>query len=452
MAKKFQFRRGGKTPLHLLEEQSENEASSARPLRFSFEGLRKITVYVARNILRILRDVAAWGVFAVLAFCLAVSMMTNQSPWNVVMGRPPENNQQAVLIWNDEDQQNGVSSVISVSDDQTVLANQLTQQTGTVLRIDSKGDALRSSSVVFKEYSLFVWADSRSSVWLHRGDKVLKKFKADGSEDWSRRLNSWPEMAWSSSDGYILIAEQDDKLGQYLRLYSPGGTEVWGDSSPFHLANGSVMDAAIAVDGKGIALAVLKLDNATPTSYGYLLDQTKRIVHETSLGSDVVRKAAISNDGTIAVVGNAFKLCILRRDENSSRQELSLRSALQTLALSPDGSLLAVASAIEPGYFLENNKTDIQVYSLLGTEATSAWSYQLRENIISISVGSQAVSVVTPQWVKAFTHTGEVAWGMESSSIGAVIRQAIISPSGTIACIRDSRDCLTLWKGSMEDH
>ena len=448
MARKFQFRRGGKTPLHLLEDQNENETLSTPSSKMSMADISRSVVVVAKKLVRVLRDFAAWSVFAGLAFALAVSMMTTQSPWNVVMGRPPEHNQQAVLVWNDEEQQNGVSAIISVSDDQTVLANQLTQQTGTVLRIDSKGDTVRSSSVVFKDYSLFVWADSRSSVWLHRGDKVIKKFNTDGSEAWSRRLNYWPEMAWSSSDGYILIAEQDENLGQYLRLYSPGGKEVWGDSSPFHLANGSVMDAAIAFDGKGIALAVLKLDNATPTSYGYLLDPTKRIIHEASLGTEVVRKAAISNDGSVAVVGNAFKLSVLRRD--GSRQDLNLRSAMQTLAISPDGSLLAVASTIEPGYFLENNKTDIQVYSLAGVEATSAWSYQLRESLVAIMAGSDSVSVVTPQWVKAFTSTGEVAWGVESSFIGAEIRQALVSSSGQIVCIRDSRDCLTLWKGSME--
>lgn len=402
-----------------------------------------------RFLLRLIRDLVAWSAFATLTAALLISMMTAQSPWNIVMGRPPASNRSPHAVWNNEQQAFGINDIVRVGDDQSVVATQLTEDTGTMLRIDAVGEVRRSVSVLLKEYSLFLWGDSKSSIWLHQGNKTLQRFDDEGGTLWDIQFDSWPEAAWCSSDGYTLAVTQDGSLNQSLTLITPNGFPVW--EIPYALPSGTVIDAAIAPGGRAIALAVLKLDSATPLSYGYLLDQSKRVVKVANLGENVARKAVISEDGNIAAIGNAYKVAVLQNDPEVEVAEISLRSELQSLCLSGDGKTLVIASAIEPGIFLENNKSDIQVRSL--TTGETLWSYQLREDLISLHVARNSgdILLTTPQWVKAFRQDGQASWSLEKADVGSDIGQMRLSPSGEVFAVLDYAKRVTIWKVPPEE-
>ncbi|MCL2497296.1 MAG: hypothetical protein FWF06_01625 [Symbiobacteriaceae bacterium] len=413
-------------------------------VKLSLALLKRILLHA----LRLIRNSLVWALFALCSVGLALTMLTAQAPWNLILGQPPSNDLTARVVWFNEDQQYGLDQLVAVADDGSILAMQLSATTGNALAIDSRGDPHKSYNVIFREYTSFLWADNYSSVWLHRGNKLLQKLDFEGNLLWQRQLDFWAEAGWCSRDGYILVLVIESPLNQLLILYSPSGAEVW----TYSLNNATLISAAVASRGSGVALSLLSYNTATPTSLAHLLDQHGKLVMVGNLGEGTPRVTAISQDGVVAAVGNNYKIVLLINKPGMAPGEILLRSELTVLALGARGKVLTTAASLEGGIGRDRNRNEIVTYSLSSEgEALSAEplrTYHLGEEVISLEVSQDetTVFITTSEWLRVFTTTGEARWGIEEKDIGAKLVQTVVAPQGAIVGILDEKMRMSIWK------
>ena len=448
MARKFQVRRSSKNPLKIFDvsawRNSDKDISRGRKKASNTFSMGSFAS-AGRILTLILRSLVGWGIFTAIAVGLAVNIMTAQSPLNVIMGRPPQTDLIALPVWTNEQQQFGANKMLTIGDDGGLTSIVMTDTSGATLHIDNRGNSTKSTSVIIKDYSLFVWADNYASVWLHRGSKTMQKFGVDGSLLWQRSFESWPEACWSSEDGYLLLLTNEEGLDQSLILISPRNNELWTYSLP----KAALIDAAVAKRGAGVVLAVMKLDGATPQAYSYLLDVTGHVVKVNSLGAEVPRQAVINNDGATAAVGNSYRVVVQKQEPSEKALEINLKYELLELGLGKD--FLVVATAIDPGMIIQNNKTSINVYDL--NDTLEDWTWQLSEDLSSLAIADEnpLILVATAQKLQAFNHAGESLWGLGYKDLGAHFAQVKVSENGMNIGLMDTQNRLSIWKSPTGD-
>lgn len=473
MAKRFYFRRGRRKGPQKIEQteylttaklssKSSNWWSKIRLPRLNLERVtppdrinvtQKISLAsVARffgHAILLLRNSLVWASFALLTVCMVVTMATAQAPWDLLFGRPPQAVRSALMLWGNEQQQYGPDHIVSVGDDRSLLAMQLSQTTGNTLRIDANGDVSKSDSVLYKDYTVYLWCDARSSLWLHRGNKTLQKFSSNGEQLWQKQFDFWPDTAWCSEDGYCLVLLLEGALQQRLILFSPGGHEMW----QYSVSNAMLLDAAVSRQGRGVALTVLSLVTMVPQGYGYLLDQNGNLVSVGLLGDSAPRLLTLNANGTMAAIGGE-KNIILLREGDTPNLTLEVKNELQLIALDDTGQILACAMTVEQGFMPEGNRSEVQVYVIVPGEDSQPetlerrWTYQLRETLIALDIsGSPPMIYVTaPQWLKVFSMQATAEWSIEERDLGAAIRQISLAPSGEILGLLDVKDRMSIWK------
>jgi hypothetical protein len=485
MPKRFTFKRKSKSPpqgLHILQhptgEPSSNpveESDTASKALFRFPNIGNIFSGIAsdlklpdlgfkpsmkgfglfvRHLLLLLRNGLIWAVFASVFVGLGITMRTGQAPWHMILGRSTNSVRPAIRVWHNDAMQFGPDHLINVTDDRSLLAMQITQNTGNILRIDAVGDVSRTASVLFKDFTLVVGADNRSTTWLHRGNKLIQKFDNSGDLIWQRYLDFWPDAAWYSEDGYVLILMIEAPLQQKLTLYSPTGTEIW----EYELRNVALIDAAVSLRGSGVALSVISFNSTVPQCFGYLLNQHGQVISVSNLGDATPRSALINRSGSIAVIANSNSMVILYSDTDYNNVEIPLQNPPLSISLSDNGSSIAVATLLSTNP-RERNRSEVTRFVIARDEETGMlqherlWSYQLREVVINIELLGEdnLVYLTTPEWLRVFDPSGEAIWGIDESAVGAGLQQTVISPSGDVIGVLDNRGNMSIWRAPIFD-
>ena len=478
MARRFHFRRGKRKGPQALETSDylstarlslkrDSWISWLKLPRFSFpwkgsgsenQGLKRFNlVTIARiigHIIVLVRNMAVWAGFALLSVCLFLTITTAQAPWDILFGRPPQAQRTALMLWGNEQQQYGPDHIVSVGDDRSLLAMQLSHTTGNTLRIDSNGDVSKSDSVLFKDYTVYLWCDSRSSLWLHRGNKLLQKFGSGGEQLWQKQFELWPEAAWCSTDGYSLVLLIEGDLQQKLILYSPGGHEMW----QYNMQNAILLDAEVGRQGRGVVLTVLSLVSAVPQGYGYLLDQNGNLTAVAPLGDTVPRLSAINGDGSVAAVGSNRSVVLMREGNDRPNLIIETRNELQALSLDESGRILACAMSLEQGFMLEGNRSEVQIYVVAPAEDSAEevlerrWTYQLREALIALNIAGNPpmIYLTSSSWLRVFSMQAAAEWSIEERDLGAAIKQVVLAPSGEILGLLDIKDRMSVWRAPQQ--
>lgn len=380
---------------------------------------------------------------------LSISFFTNKTPW--LLGRPSPSVVTETRL--NERWTNEVflpSGLGKIDDSGNIVAWLHTQTSGTVMNIKTNGEKKDSASIILKDYSLFVHADSDRQIWLHRGQKVLQAYGENSEVLWEHHFDSWPDNAWSDEEGYILTSQAGAGEDKLLTLFSNEGEILW----QYLLKDMQVAEAVLAPLGQG-ALIIARLNN-TNSDYNFLLLGPGGVAYDNlTLNSVSNKAAAIFADGQGAYIAADRELYYL---ENPEKKGLTI-SSFQT-PLNPDTEeeeadlrLPAPVSQIRViekdreavlSCWDEVNKTGWLVY--ISQNKQIVWSEALSEKLLTLRVhpGGLAIYGGSANVLFTYTNQGDVIW--LHHMIEANLTSIVFSPSGRYLAALNRDQKLTMWQ------
>lgn len=391
-------------------------------------------------------------VFTTLALLIGLltSFVTSQTPWQLNRYIPS-------VVEESHLKQKWVNEVLlpsglgSIDDDGQITGWIHTKTSGTVLKVQADQTFQSSTSIILKEYSLFVYADSSKQVWLHRGQKSLSAYGETSNVLWEQRFATWAENAWASDDGYILVSTKENDTDWAITLFDASGNLLW----KYNTTKQIIVDAKIAPQGKGVLLTTRTQQAPAMTEfslinpYGLLLDHLSMPVATT-------HSTAIHPNGVLATVSADQYLYSL---EDPAKKTLStssmLPSATSTESEESQSSIQLPAPITKLVYSDKNNsvvaacwdeinKTGFLSYLDRGTQLL--WSEPLRQKLLVLGVHPSGYAIYGGSNGEVFTYTnqGTLIWKHGVTENNLI--DLAFSASGEFVAGLDQTGKLILWQ------
>jgi hypothetical protein len=379
---------------------------------------------------------------------LATAFFTQKTPW--LLGKPsPSIVTETRLVERLNDEVSLPSGLGSIDDNGNILAWLHTETSGTIMEIKLNGPKEESASIILKEYSLFVYADSNHQVWLHRGQKVLQAFNEQSEIVWEYHFDNWPENAWASKDGHILTSHQGEGNERILTLFNNQGEILWYNILP----DLEPKKAFLAPQGQGILLFSKIRD--TNSDYDVQLFGPQGFVYDSiHLPSLSSYTGTIYSDGQKAYVSGDRELYVLENPEKkmianvfqSAGGELT-ETENTTFKLPAYANLIRAnenSSEIAIACWDEVNKTGSLLY--LNSNMQTLWSQPLEEKLIDLGFHGSGLAVYggSANYLFTFTNNGAPIWSHHMIEVNLI--NLAFSDNGRYVAALDNNHRVIVWQ------